>query len=139
MAQWIGEGWSHRRGVDPTNPTRDLFSAFGLARGLEPHTILASVFNQGVLRLTADGFQHWGSAAGLTEDVRSVVQAGPHTFYAGTRFGIFESDDGRSFHQTLKMSNGFVMGLYRSPDGRWFAGSSNEGVFERRRGRGRCR
>jgi len=132
LVQWIGEAWSHRPMADPENPSRALFSAFGLSRPASSRGLLVSAFNTGAIHLNADGtIQRFFEKEGLTEDVRSFVEPAPGSYIAGTRFGIFESTNGKTFHQTLKLANGFVMGLFKSPDGRWYAASSTEGVFAR--------
>ncbi|MEO6325410.1 MAG: response regulator [Thermoanaerobaculia bacterium] len=131
LAQWIGEAWSHRTTVDPTGPARQLFSGFGLSRGLAPHTMLAGVFQNGVLRLRDGGHDHYGREQGVSEDVRAVAEAEPGVLLAGTRFGIFESRPGKEFHRTLTLPGGFVMGLFKSPQGLWYAATSTNGVFVR--------
>src|SRR5437762_5761880 len=131
LVQWVGESWSHRPMIDPQNPTYERFSTFGLSRMISQRGILAAVFNSGILELTDGPVRRFGPADGITEDVRTVVEAEPKTIYAGTRFGIFESHDGKPFTQTLKIGNGLIMGFFKSPDGRWYAASSTEGVFVR--------
>jgi signal transduction histidine kinase/CheY-like chemotaxis protein/ligand-binding sensor domain-containing protein len=131
LAQWIGEAWSHRPMVDPSNPTRALFSAFGLSRPAASRDLLVAVFNAGVMVLGRDGIRRYSIADGITEDVRAVVEPEPGTLIAGTRFGIFESKAKQPFHQVLKLPSGFVMGLFKSPDGRWYAATSTMGVFVR--------
>jgi signal transduction histidine kinase/CheY-like chemotaxis protein/ligand-binding sensor domain-containing protein len=131
LVQWVGEEWSHRTTIDPDNPTPQLFSGFGLSRGLEPGSLLAALFNNGALRLDPNSWTHYGLAEGLTEDIRSLVEVEPGTLIGGTRFGIFESRGGAPFHQVLKLPSGFVMGLFKSPDGRWFAATTLQGVLER--------
>jgi signal transduction histidine kinase/DNA-binding response OmpR family regulator/ligand-binding sensor domain-containing protein len=132
LAQWIGEEWSHRTTVDPwSNTARMLFSGFAINRGATPHSLLVAVYQNGGLRLDADSARQFGAADGLTEDVRTLVEPEPGVFYAGTRFGIFEARRGEKFRQVLKLPAGFVMGLFHSTDGRWYAGSSTQGVFVR--------
>ena len=133
LVQWIGEAWSHRPMADPANPSRALFSAFGLNRPANLRGLLVSAFNTGAIHLTPDGtIRRFFESEGLTEDVRAFAEPEPGKYICGTRFGIFESSDaGKSFHQTLKLANGFVMGLFKSPDERWYAASSTEGVFVR--------
>ena len=131
LAQWVGEEWSHRTTVDPANPRPETFSAFGLARGRTPGSLLVGLFNSGAVRLEPNAMRRYGPTDGITEDVRSLVDADAKTMIAATRFGIFESTDGHSFHQVLKLPSGFVMGLFKSPDGRWYAGSTSAGAFVR--------
>ena len=131
LLQWIGESWSHRPSVDPANPTRNAFAAFGLSRPANGHGLLVSVFSAGGLVLGDGTPRLYGAAEGLTEDVRAFVEPEPGTYYAGTRFGVFESHGGGPFRQTLKVPGGFVMGLFKSPDGRWYAATSTAGVFVR--------
>lgn len=132
LAQWIGEAWSHRTSIDPDEPRRIAFGAFGLSQS--NGDLLVGAFQVGGLRFTKDGVQRYGREQGITEDVRAFVEAEPGLLIAGTRFGIFESQGGQPFRQTLKLDRGFVMGLYRSPEGRWYAGSATDGVFVRERG-----
>ena len=131
LVQWVGEGWSHRTALDPKHPDTDAFAAFGLARSADEKSIIAAVFGSGVLEFTPNGLRHFGPDEGLTEDVRVVAEPEPGTLIAGTRFGIFESRNGEKFHQVLKLPSGFVMGFFRSPEGRWYAGSSTQGIFRR--------
>ena len=134
LAQWIGEPWSHRTTIDPANPVRTTFAGFGVSRGLAPHSLIVSIFQSGFLRLGADDFRQYGAKDGLTEDVRTAVEAEPRMFIAGTRFGIFEAMPGQPFKQVLKLPSGFVMALFRSPEGKWYAASSTAGVFVREEG-----
>jgi signal transduction histidine kinase/CheY-like chemotaxis protein/ligand-binding sensor domain-containing protein len=132
LAQWVGEEWSHRTRIDPLNPTPRLFSAFGLSRGPEPGSLYVAAFNAGALRLDKTAMRQFGAPEGLTEDVRQLVEAEPGTLIAGTRFGIFESrGGGQPFKQVLKLPAGFVMGLFRSPDGHWYAATSTQGALIR--------
>jgi signal transduction histidine kinase/CheY-like chemotaxis protein/ligand-binding sensor domain-containing protein len=133
LAQWIGEAWSHRTSIDPDEPRRIAFGAFGLSQS--NGDLLVGGFQVGGLRFTKDGgVQRYGRDQGITEDVRAFVEAEPGLLIAGTRFGIFQSQGGQPFRQTLKLERGFVMGLFKSPDGRWYAGSSTDGVFVRENG-----
>lgn len=131
LAQWVGEAWSHRTMVDPSNPGRALFSAFGVSRTADGRGVLVSTFNTGAFRFEGETTRHYSAADGLTEDVRAIVEPEPGTLFAGTRFGIFESKGGGKFHQTLKLPSGFVMGFFRSPAGRWYAATASAGVFIR--------
>jgi len=132
LVQWIGEAWSHRPMSDPSNPSRALFSAFGLSRPADSRGLLVSAFNTGAIHLNADGtVRRYGESDGITEDVRAFIEPEPGHLVAGTRFGIFESRSGQPFHQTLKLANGFVMGFFKSPDGRWYAATSTDGVYVR--------
>jgi len=135
MGQWVGEPWSHRTTIDPSNPVAQTIAGFGMNRGATPHSLLVSIFQSGFLRLNDDGsFRLYDAKDGLVEDVRDVVEPEPGTFIAGTRFGIFEADKGKPFRQVLKMPSGFVMGLFESPDHQWYAGSSTAGVLVRDHG-----
>jgi signal transduction histidine kinase/DNA-binding response OmpR family regulator/sugar lactone lactonase YvrE len=134
MAQWVGEAWSHRTLVDPNGTSRALFSGFGMNRGATPHSLVVGTFQNGVIKLDDNSARQYAAADGITEDVRDAVEPEPGMFIAGTRFGIFEKQPGQLFRQVLKMPAGFVMGLFRSPDGTWYAGSSTQGVFVRESG-----
>jgi signal transduction histidine kinase/DNA-binding response OmpR family regulator/ligand-binding sensor domain-containing protein len=135
MAQWVGEPWSHRTTIDPSNPVPVTFAGFGVSRGATPHSLLVSIFQSGFIRLNDDGSVHlYGAKDGLTEDVRAAVEPEPGMFIAGTRFGIFEAERGKPFRQVLKLPSGFVMGLFKGPDGKWYAGSSTAGVLVRENG-----
>jgi signal transduction histidine kinase/CheY-like chemotaxis protein/ligand-binding sensor domain-containing protein len=142
VAQWVGEEWSHRMMLDPENPTAHLFSAFGLNRGLEPHTLFVALFNSGGMRLSENSARVYATADGLTQDVRSLIEPERGLMIAGTRFGIFESREsgvegrrsrvgGATFHQVLTLPGGFVMGLFQSPDGKVYAATSTQGVLQR--------
>jgi signal transduction histidine kinase/DNA-binding response OmpR family regulator/ligand-binding sensor domain-containing protein len=132
LAQWVGEEWSHRTAVDPWSlGPRMLFSGFAINRGATPHSLDVAVYQNGGLHVDADSSRQFAAADGLTEDVRTIVEPEPGAFIAGTRFGIFEARRGEKFRQVLKLPSGFVMGLFRAPDRRWFAGSSTQGVFVR--------
>ena len=133
LAQWIGEGWSHRIATPPESGAPQGFSAsFGLSRPLSSPGLLVASFSTGASLFTEDGQRKTFTAAnGLTEDVRAFVEAEPGLYIAGTRFGIFESKNGEPFRHVLKLPAGFVMGLFQSPEGRWYAASSVAGVFVR--------
>ncbi|HJW93202.1 MAG TPA: response regulator [Thermoanaerobaculia bacterium] len=132
MAQWVGEPWSHRTTIDPSNPVATPIAGFGVARGATPHSLLVAIFQSGFIRLNDDGsFRVFDAKDGITEDVRAAVEPKPGMFIAGTRFGIFEAQPGQPFKQVLKMPGGFVMGLFESPDHVWYAGSSTMGVLMR--------
>ena len=133
-AQWVGEAWSHRTMPDPWHPGGGLFSSFGLSR-TSTGDLLVATFNNGALRLNKDGPAHiFNANDGLTEHVRSLVEPEPGLLIAGTRFGIFESQNGQPFRQVLKMDGGFVMGLFRSPAGVWYAATATAGVYVRENG-----
>jgi signal transduction histidine kinase/CheY-like chemotaxis protein/ligand-binding sensor domain-containing protein len=134
FAQWVGEGWSHRNVIDYTAPRPINFAAFGMSRGAQPHSLAIAIFERGFLYFSDAGVQRFTAADGLTEDVRTVVEPEPGTFYAGTRFGFFEKKPGQPFQQVLKLSS-FVMGFFKSPDGKWYAGTNSLGVFVRENGR----
>jgi signal transduction histidine kinase/CheY-like chemotaxis protein/ligand-binding sensor domain-containing protein len=117
LAQWIGEAWSHRQMIDPSDPGKDTAATFGLSRAAEGGGLLVSEFQAGVLRLDPVAWRRYGLAEGITEDVRAVVEPEPGTLFVGTRFGIFESKGGGPFKQTVKLPSGFVMGFFQSPPG----------------------
>jgi len=131
LTQWVGEAWSHRSTLDPGSSSRALFSAFGLSRAATSRDLLVGVFQVGGLRLSENSMRQYAAADGITEDVRSFVEADDGTLIAGTRFGIFESQSNKPFRQVLKIASGFVIGLFRSPTRVWYAATTNEGVFVR--------
>jgi signal transduction histidine kinase/CheY-like chemotaxis protein/ligand-binding sensor domain-containing protein len=131
LAQWIGEEWSHRTATYPSAGITQGFSSFGLARPLAKRGLMVGAFGSGAVLLTDDGARQYTGTDGLTEDVRAFVELEPGLLVAGTRFGIFESRNGAPFRQVMKLPSGFVMGLFCSPDGRWYAASSTAGVFVR--------
>ena len=134
LSQWIGEAWSHRVMPDPWNPGGGVFSSFGLSR-TSAGDLLVGTFNNGALRLSKDGAQRvYGANDGLTEPVRSLVEPEPGLLIAGTRFGIFESKNGKPFAQVVTQPGGFVMGLFRSPAGVWYAATATAGVLVRENG-----
>jgi len=108
LAQWIGEGWSHRRQVMPGDPASPTSAAFGIAPGATPGTMIVAYYNSGALVLGPGSERLFGRRDGLTEDVRMLVEPTPGTFWAGTRFGLFEAAPGQPFRQTLKLPTGFV-------------------------------
>ncbi len=130
LAQWVGEEWSHRTSVDPAVPGPLPLSAFGVAPGQTPGSVLVAAFNAGVLRLGEGPERHYGKEEGLTEDVRAVVEPQPGVLWAGARSGLFESRDGKAFRRVLTLPGGFVMGFFRSPQGRWYAATTTEGAYE---------
>jgi len=132
LAQWIGEGISLRPTIDVANP-RNTYGAFGLTRGAAPGTILFSAFNLGILRFGPGATEErFGPANGITQDVRVAAEPQPGTMFVGERFGLLESHDGgRHFTQVLKLPSGFVMGFFESPDHRWYAATSANGVYVR--------
>jgi signal transduction histidine kinase/CheY-like chemotaxis protein/ligand-binding sensor domain-containing protein len=132
-AQWVGEPWSHRTNADPWHPSSSLFSSFGLSR-TSTGDLLVGVFNNGALRLSKDKpVRIYNANDGLTEHVRSLVEPEPGLLLAATRFGIFESKNGKPFTQVLKMDGGFAMGFFRSPAGVWHA-ATTAGVYVRENG-----
>lgn len=137
LTQWVGEGWSHRISGDPLHPHQQGFSAFGLSPGIPKHSLLVSLFTYGLLTLSDGPLKQETAAQGLTQDVRHVVQPEPGLRVAGARFGIFESRDGARFQQVVTLPSGFVMGFYRGPDARWYAGTSSVGILVREAGKWR--
>ncbi len=131
LIQWLGEEWSHRAVVDPAQLGSLTYGAFQISKGATPHSLLIAAFEKGFLRCDDHGCRQFNGTDGLTEDTRAVVEPSPGFFIAGTRFGIFESRDGKPFQQVLKMPSGFVMGIFESPDHRWYAATNTQGVFVR--------
>ena len=131
LIQWLGEEWSHRAVLDPSSPAKITYGGFQISKGATPHTLLVAAFEKGFLRLDANGCRQFTGADGLTQDVRAVAEPAPGFIIAGTRFGIFESHDGKPFQQVLTMPAGFVMGFFQSPDHRWFAATNIAGIYVR--------
>jgi signal transduction histidine kinase/CheY-like chemotaxis protein/ligand-binding sensor domain-containing protein len=130
LSQWIGEPWSHRTSIlGPQRPI-DRFPSWGLTPTADGRLLVAG-FTFGVLELRPDGTaRNYAQDAGLTENARQVVEPEPGRWWVAGRYGIYESVDGGRFHPVLKLASGFAIGLYRSPAGRWYAGTSTEGVYE---------
>jgi ligand-binding sensor domain-containing protein len=126
LQQWLGESWSHRTfWREPGDQqTPFVFSVRGTADG----GLIAGVFNRGVLRWDGSTMQTYGREQGLTEDTRFAIEPEPGVIWAGTRFGIFEGRGGK-FRQVLTLPTGFATGFFRTPDGRWWAGTSTHGVY----------
>ncbi|HEX3580797.1 MAG TPA: response regulator [Thermoanaerobaculia bacterium] len=131
LIQWVGEEWSHRAVVDPAQLGSLTYGAFQISKGAAPHSLLVAAFEKGFLRCDEQGCRQFNSKDGLTEDTRAIVEPSPGFVLAGTRFGIFESHDGKPFQQVLKMPSGFVMGIFESPDHRWYAATNTQGIFVR--------
>ncbi len=131
LIQWLGEEWSHRAVVDPTQLGSLTYGGFQISKGATPHTLLVAAFEKGFLRCDDHGCRQFAAADGLTEDTRAVVEPTPGFYIAGTRFGLFESHDGKPFQQVVKMPSGFVMGIFESPDHRWYAATNTEGILVR--------
>jgi signal transduction histidine kinase/CheY-like chemotaxis protein/ligand-binding sensor domain-containing protein len=131
LIQWLGEEWSHRAVVDPAQLGSLTYGGFQISRGAAPHTLLVAAFEKGFLRCDERGCKQFNAANGLTEDTRAVVEPSPGLLVAGTRFGIFESHDGKPFQQVVKLPAGFVMGMFESPDHRWYAATNTQGILVR--------
>jgi signal transduction histidine kinase/CheY-like chemotaxis protein/ligand-binding sensor domain-containing protein len=131
LIQWLGEEWSHRAVLDPTQLGSVTYGAFQISKGATPNSLLVAAFEKGFLRCDASGCKDFNGSNGLTEDTRAVVEPSPGFLIAGTRFGIFESRDGKPFQQVVKMPAGFVMGIFESPDHRWYAATNTEGILVR--------
>ena len=132
LAQWVGEAWSHRvafpEGARPAERT----SMTGMTRGQGDHSLLVSGFASGVLRL-ADGKppRIWTAAEGITEHARQAVEPEPGALWVAARFGILEARGSSKLAYTLRLKAGFATGLFKSPQGRWYAATSTEGVYSR--------
>ena len=128
LQQWLGEAWTHRTfwrsAGDVEAPIT--FSVRATADG----GFVAAVFNRGVWRWDGRSMAAYGREHGLTEDVRFAVEPEPGVIWTGTRFGLFEGRGGK-FTRTLRVSTGFVTGIFRAPDGRWWATTTGDGVFVR--------
>ncbi len=131
LQQWLGEAWTHRTfWREPGDVEAPItFSVRGTADG----GFVAAVFNRGVWRWDGHTMAAYGREQGITEDVRFAVEPEPGVIWAGTRFGIFEGRAG-TFTRTLKLPTGFVSGIFRAPDGRWWATTTADGVFVRNGG-----
>ncbi len=127
LLQWIGEEWSHRN-----RWPGDLYgmnsTVFGI-NGTSDDGFLAADFVHGIYRWDGHAMTLYGEEDGLTENTRCAVQPEPGRIWVGARFGIFESEHGEKFHKSLDLPEGFIQGIFRSPDGDWYAASSSAGAF----------
>jgi signal transduction histidine kinase/CheY-like chemotaxis protein/ligand-binding sensor domain-containing protein len=132
LAQWVGEAWSHRVAFPDGSRPVERTSMTGMTRGQGDHSILVSGFASGVLRL-ADGKapRIWAAAEGITEHARQAVEPEPGTLWVAARFGILEARGSRRLSYTLRLKAGFATGLFKSPQGKWYAATSTEGVHSR--------
>jgi ligand-binding sensor domain-containing protein len=128
LQQWLGEAWTHRTfWREPGDVEAPItFSVRGTADG----GFVAAVFNRGVWRWDGRTMAAYGREQGITEDVRFAVEPEPGVIWVGARFGIFEGRGG-TFTRTLRVPTGFVSGIFRAPDGRWWATTTADGVFVR--------
>ncbi|NQW04859.1 MAG: hypothetical protein HQ485_12640 [Acidobacteria bacterium] len=129
LQQWIGEAWSHRTFWTSGNDTDSMFT-FNLTPSSDGG-FLAAVFSRGVLKWDGRAMTAFGRKEGITEDVRCVVEAFPGVIWAGGRQALFESTNGRTFHQIYSLPLGFVNGLFKGPDGTWWAATSSQGLLRR--------
>jgi signal transduction histidine kinase/DNA-binding response OmpR family regulator/ligand-binding sensor domain-containing protein len=129
MGQWIGEPWSHRVSqLDPQRPP-DRMGTWGLTR-TSTGGLLVAGYGLGLVRLEPGRpARRFSDAEGLTEDVRLAVEPEPGRVWVAARFGIYESVHDAAFRWVLKLPAGFVTGIFRSPEGTWYAGTSTAGVY----------
>jgi|CXWL01.1.fsa_nt_gi signal transduction histidine kinase/CheY-like chemotaxis protein/ligand-binding sensor domain-containing protein len=132
LAQWVGEAWSHRVAFPDGARPAERTSMTGMTRGQGDHSLLVSGFASGVVRL-ADGEppRIWAAAEGITEHARQAVEPEPGTLWVAARFGILEGRGSATLRYTLRLRAGFATGLFKSPQGEWYAATSTEGVFSR--------
>ncbi|MEW6365528.1 MAG: two-component regulator propeller domain-containing protein [Acidobacteriota bacterium] len=128
LLQLCDDAWLHRTVWSPTSFYRDRLQVFGI-RGTDDGGFLAAVFTKGIWRWDGHRVAQYGREAGLTEDVRCAVEVRPGHIVVGGRYGIFEARDGSRFHQTLRLDSGLVTGIFRSPNGAWYAASSRDGIY----------
>lgn len=128
LQQWLGEAWTHRTFWREPGDV-DAPITFSV-RGTPDGGFVAGVFNRGVWKFDGKTLTAYGREQGITEDVRFAVEPEPGVIWAGTRFGIFEGRGGK-FTRTLNLSTGFVSGIFRAPDGHWWAASTADGIFVR--------
>ena len=75
--------------------------------------------------------QAFGSEHGLAEDVRIAVEPEPGVIWAGTQRGLFESRGGGPFRRvfSLSVTAGYINGIFRAPNGSWWAATEQSGIF----------
>jgi signal transduction histidine kinase/ligand-binding sensor domain-containing protein/DNA-binding response OmpR family regulator len=136
LAQWVGEEWSHRVSFPDGGRASERMSMGGITRGNGADSLLVTGFAGGVLRLEGEkAARIWADEEGLTEHARQAVEPEPGTLWVAARFGVMEAKGREKLQYTLKLKAGFVTGLFRSPQGQWYAATSTEGVYKRE-GRG---
>jgi hypothetical protein len=86
---------------------------------------------RGVWRWDGRRLEVFGREHGLVESVSYAVEPEPGTIWAGTRRGLFESSGGGPFRRvfSLSVNAGNVNGIFRAPDGRWWAATEQAGIF----------
>lgn len=128
LQQWLGEAWTHRTfWREPGDVDAPItFSVRGTADG----GFVAGVFNRGVWRWDGRAMAAYGREQGITEDVRFAIEPEPGLIWVGARFGLFEGRNGK-FTRTLTIPSGFVTGIFRAPDGHWWASTTADGIFVR--------
>ncbi len=127
LLQLVSERWRHRThwsgmSVESREP---VFGITALAGG----GALVAVFNRGLWHWDGKAVHEIGRERGLTENTRAVAAPREGLIWVGGRFGLYESDRGRPFRRVITLANGFVTGLRRAPDGRWFALTSTDGLW----------
>ncbi len=128
LQQWLGEAWTHRTFWREPGDV-DAPITFSV-RSTPDGGFVAGVFNRGVWKSDGHTLTAYGREQGITEDVRFAIEPEPGVIWAGTRYGIFEGHGGR-FTRTLKLPTGFVTGIFRAPDGKWWAATTADGIFVR--------
>ena len=128
LQQWLGDPWSHRPyWIDPREPAP--VSPLGLSR--TARGFLAAVPGRGLWRWDGSRLDSFDAGDGLVEEVRSAIEPAPGVIWAGTRRGLFESRNGGPFRRvfSLSVTAGAVTGIRRAPDGQWWAGTEQAGLF----------
>lgn len=128
LQQWLGDAWSHRPYWIESRAGEAV-----VARSVTPTRdgYLVAVGDRGVWRWNGRTLETLGAEHGLNEDVRFAVEPEPGVIWAGTRRGLFESRSGGLFRRvfSLSVSAGYINGIFRSPDGNWWAATEEAGIF----------
>ncbi len=128
--QYTSEAWTHR-----TQWMGDSGIQSGVVIGGISETarggLLVAVYGLGFWRWEDGHLTQCGTSSGLVATVRCAVEPSPGTTWAGTRGGIFESENNGPFRQTLSLPSGLVNNICRSPGGTWYALTTNNGILAR--------
>ncbi len=128
--QYFSEAWTHRTDwMGPSGPQSSV-----VIGGISPTSrggLLVAVYGLGLWKWENDHLKQFGTADGLVSTVRCAVEPAPNIIWAGTRGGIFESQDEGPFHQVLALPSGLVNNFFASPDHVWYALTTTSGILEK--------
>lgn len=128
LQHWLGDPWSHRPfWIDPRETEPIAAMSITPAR----NGFLAAVAERGIWRWNGMTLETFGAEHGLNETVRFAVEPEAGVIWAGTRRGLFESRAGGTFRRifSLSVNGGFVNGIFKAPNGTWWAATEEAGIF----------